>query len=367
MFNRQTAEHEPRNRGLEPFTANHPLSSAMNTSLPQFRSASARRGPAGAPFPAPATAGLRHDGAFGAALPGIGFTLIELLVTISVIGVLSALLLPALSSAKQKVQGVYCLNNGKQMIVALTLYVDSNNDLFPPNPDDGTTLPGHNWCSGVAGNTGPAEFNPDLLLDPTRSLLAPYLQGNPSLFHCPGDKRVGLYQGTDPKRKGTKVPSARSFSMNQAVGTICPGFDVGTQKVLDKFPGHSGVPRLPVNGPWLNNDFNHRRDLPWATYGRFSAITAPGPAMLWILVDENQHGLNDAAFAFGMEKAVWIDAPGSYHNGGCGFAFADGHSESHRWSSLNGKQAGLPHIADDADRRDWQWMKERTSAFKAQP
>jgi prepilin-type processing-associated H-X9-DG protein len=41
------------------------------------------------------------------------------------------------------------------------------------------------------------------------------------------------------------------------------------------------------------------------------------------------NNLNDAAFAFGMEIPIWIDAPGTYHDGGCGFAFADGHSESH--------------------------------------
>jgi len=32
-----------------------------------------------------------------------------------------------------------------------------------------------------------------------------------------------------------------------------------------------------------------------------------------------------------MEHPQWFDVPGTYHNGGCGFAFADGHSESHKW------------------------------------
>jgi prepilin-type processing-associated H-X9-DG protein len=292
--------------------------------------------------------------------------LVELLVVIAIIGVLAALLLAVLSRAKQKAQGVYCLNNGKQIMVAMTSYTGDANDFFPPNPDDGNTLPGHNWCSGHAGAGGSAEFNPDLLKDPQRSLLASYLNGNTSVFHCPGDKRMGKYQGSDPALAGRTVPAARTFSMSQAVGTICPGFDTSTQ-LGRRPPEHSGKPDLAVNGPWLNSRRTHRRDSPWFTYGKFSGIRAPGPAMLWVLVDEDTRGLNDAAFAFGMERCGWVDLPGSFHNGGCGFAFADGHSESHRWlfrgvRESQSSKGGDPLITDPLDRRDWFWMRERTSA-----
>lgn len=281
------------------------------------------------------------------------FTLIELLVVIGIIAILAALLLPVISKSKQKAQGVYCLNNGRQLMVALTLYASEYNDLFPPNPDDGNTIIGHNWCSGRAGRRGSAEFNPDLLTDPARCLVAPYLK-TASVFHCPGDKRTGLYQGTNNSYIGTIVPAARTFSMSQAVGAICPGYD------LNKV--HSGVPNLPVNGPWLNNQQNHRRDSPWMTYGKFSSIRAPGPAMLWILVDEDLDNLNDAAFAFGMEHPQWFDCPGTYHNGGCGFAFADGHSESHKWMSPVPKKGHRAPVANPQDLKDWNWMRDHTSA-----
>jgi prepilin-type N-terminal cleavage/methylation domain-containing protein/prepilin-type processing-associated H-X9-DG protein len=286
------------------------------------------------------------------------FTLIELLVVISILGILASLLLPALSRGKQKAQGVYCLNNGKQMMLAMTLYCGDSNDLFPPNPDDGNTLPGHNWCSGQAGVHGSAEFNSDILADPNRSLLAPYLKGNVAVFHCPGDRRQGPYQGSNPAWVGRTVPAARTFSMSQAVGTICPAYDVVRGH-------HSGIPNLPVNGPWLNNDRNHRRDSPWFTYSKMSTIRAPGPAMLWVLVDEDVNGLNDAAFAFGMKTPAWVDAPGTYHSGGCGFAFADGHSESHHWISSSEKRFHTWNISNAADRQDWLWMRERTSAHSS--
>jgi len=289
------------------------------------------------------------------------FTLIELLVVIAILGILAAMLLPALSRARQKAQGAACLSNGKQMMTAMTLYTGDNNELFPPNPDDGNTNTGYNWCPGSAGIGGPQEFDPSVLKDPTRSLLITYMGGNVDLFRCPADRREGMYQGTDPAFIGRIVPAARTFSMSQAVGTIDPGFEA------TEFSGsgyvHSGVPNLSVNGPWLNNQQTHHRNSPWSTYGRASDIRTPSPSMLWVLVDEDARGLNDAAFAFGMETPQWFDAPGTYHNGGCGFAFADGHSETHRWLDKSPKGIDGTVITDPADQEDWGWMAQHTSAL----
>ena len=289
--------------------------------------------------------------------PRRAFTLLELLVVIAIIAILAALLFPALSRAKQRAQGVQCLNNGKQMMTAIALYTSENNEFFPPNPDDGNTDPGYNWVSGQAGIGQPQEFDPDVIKDPKLSLLIKYLGGNVLLFRCPADMRQGTYQGTDPALAGQIVPAARTFSMNQAVGTIDPQYDE-----TGHGGAHSGVPNLSVNGPWLNSQDTHRRNSPWFTYGKATDIHAPGPSMLWVLLDEDANGLNDAAFAFGMEKPQWFDAPGIYHNGGCGFAFADGHSETHSWLSKSEKGNNGAEVADDTDYQDWLWMQQRTSA-----
>ena len=146
--------------------------------------------------------------------------------------------------------------------------------------------------------------------------------------------------------------------MSQAVGTIDPGFDQGT--------GHSGVPKLSVNGPWLDGTEQHRRNSPYRTFGKASDVGPPSPSDLWVLVDEDAHGLNDAAFAFQMTTPCWRDATGSYHNIGCGFAFADGHSETRRWldASTRAKQGDVgTGPSDPAAWRDCQWLRARTSSM----
>ena len=69
---------------------------------------------------------------------------------IAIIGILAALLFPALSKGKQKAQGVYCLNNGKQMIAALRMYADDFADWLPPNPEDSHSR--NLWIGGDIGS-----------------------------------------------------------------------------------------------------------------------------------------------------------------------------------------------------------------------
>src|SRR5215471_12047208 len=83
--------------------------------------------------------------ALSATAPGFrakrGFTLIELLVVIAIIAILAAMLLPALRRAKEKGQGIQCMNNGRQLAVGWLMYAHDNNDRIVYASDDGTGLP----------------------------------------------------------------------------------------------------------------------------------------------------------------------------------------------------------------------------------
>src|SRR5271155_613021 len=86
-----------------------------------------------------------------------GFTLIELLVVLAIIAILAAILLPALGKAKLKAQGIYCLNNLKQLQMAIIMYTNDNQEKFPENPGAGTSLEA--WVAGVMSWDNPTQPN----------------------------------------------------------------------------------------------------------------------------------------------------------------------------------------------------------------
>ncbi len=75
----------------------------------------------------------------------------------------------------------------------------------------------------------------------------------------------------------------------------------------------------------------------WQVFRRLSDMLRPGPAMTFVLLDERQDRINDGYFVVQMTgypnpgARQIVDYPASYHNSAGGFAFADGHSEIHRW------------------------------------
>ena len=90
--------------------------------------------------PTPAPVGTQRRPVNG--LSPRAFTLIELLVVIAIIAILAALLLPALASAKQKAKQSYCMNNQKQIALALSMYADDYNNTYLPYTNNGVTYSG---------------------------------------------------------------------------------------------------------------------------------------------------------------------------------------------------------------------------------
>jgi prepilin-type N-terminal cleavage/methylation domain-containing protein/prepilin-type processing-associated H-X9-DG protein len=258
-----------------------------------------------------------------------GFTLIELLVVIAIIAILAGMLLPALSKAKQKGQGIMCMNNTKQLMLAWRLYVDDYGGKIPYAYSDTTLQP---WVFGILNWSGSNRDNYDVTNTLMKGTLWKYASGSYKTYKCPAD----VFKTQNPARE-----RLRSNSINAWCGM------------------HDGKPTWFGNSP------------PWRMFLKDSDFVAP--ADTWVFVDEHPDSINDGFFCTDMNPAPNLgsatlpDCPASYHNGACGFAFADGHSEIHRWKD---KRTMVPvkradySAGNQSNNRDIEWLWSKTTQRK---
>jgi prepilin-type processing-associated H-X9-DG protein len=96
----------------------------------------------------------------------------------------------------------------------------------------------------------------------------------------------------------------------------------------------------------------------------------PGPAMTFVLLDEREDSINDGFFVVQMDgypdisRTVMVDFPASCHDRGAGFAFADGHSEIHKWQDPRTYPlltTGLSLNVAQPNSKDVYWLQDHST------
>ncbi len=268
----------------------------------------------------------------------VAFTLIELLVVIAIIAILAAMLLPALARARQKTQGIYCMNDTHQLALAAHMYTGDNQDTFMPNRDGGNVGKAAADAAWVGGwldfTTSTDNTNISLLINhdawPFGAYLGTYVK-NPSAWKCPADK-------SQVTIAGMRMNRVRSISMQNYIG--------------------------PQSRYWTGSS-------KWKMKPKMTSVTMP--TMTFIFLDEREDSINDGWFATDPDTMYQIvDYPASYHGNAAGFAFVDGHSEIHRWKDARIMPALaegqlLPLNVNLSGSPDVPWLAQRAAGTGVYP
>jgi prepilin-type N-terminal cleavage/methylation domain-containing protein len=254
-----------------------------------------------------------------------GFTLIELLVVIAIIAILAGMLLPALSKAKSKAKAIQCVSNLKQLQLGWAVYANENNDTMVPNAPVGGS-PGTSWCYGSSQGWGNQDANTNTTIYKT-SILAPYMGGQLGVYKCPAD--------TIPSDNGPRI---RSYSMNSQMGNL---YSYGLTAAYNP-KAKAYIKMAELNG-------------------------YPGPSDAWVFCEENTCSMNDGYLQVNSGTPVFPDVPGSFHRWSCGFSYADGHSETHKWKTTvlqipSAKNFTKNSIGTGITNPDWIWYTDHASS-----
>jgi len=256
------------------------------------------------------------------------FTLVELLAVIAIIGIATALLLPAISKARSRAQSIACMSNLKGLELCMHLYVSDFNDYFVPNNSVSVftankansadlNVTGMSWLPDEDAAT---EMNPSNIIN---GLLYQYNHSLP-IYHCPAD--LARLETSDGRPLSRQLP-------NQGPSNLATSGALNGPQ-LAQLRWRSYNLSQSVNG-YPQGDPEYFNIIP--AWTKFTDVRHPRPSDLFVFLDENPDTMTDSEFGCPPIGSPyfwpneWWDMPSDRHSQGANLSFVDGHVEHWKW------------------------------------